>query len=156
MAAAPLSQTASFHVAAPASRAITLFTAEGERLWAPSWEPEMLSGDTARGSVFRTTAHGRTTTWIVVDYRPAEGRASYARLAEGSNIGIVDVRCTDDGHGETNVGVTYTLTGLDADGDAFVRHQLDPTHYAAFIGEWRAAIAGALARGALSAPAAPR
>ena len=73
----------SFHLDAPRARVFPLFTARGERDWAPGWDPLILSGAEERGSAFQTRNQGgQTTTWIVVDYRPAAGRASYARLAE--------------------------------------------------------------------------
>ncbi|MBV8062397.1 MAG: hypothetical protein JOY51_02330 [Nevskia sp.] len=123
---------------------LPLFTAEGERAWAPGWEPQALSGDTARGSAFRTAHGGRQTTWIVTDYRPAEGRVSYARLAQDSNIGLVDVVCSPAAGG-TEVSVRYTLTGLNAEGEAFVREFLDPEHYGKMIAEWKEATSAALA-----------
>jgi hypothetical protein len=100
----------SFHLDAPLARVFPLFTALGEKAWAPGWEPELLSGREERGSVFRTVHDGQETTWIVVDYRPADGRASYARLAQGSNMGLVDVQCTPAAKGGTDVSVRYTLT----------------------------------------------
>ncbi len=143
MAAPPATQVRSFHLDAPPARVLPLFTAEGERAWAPGWEPESLSGDTARGSAFRTAHGGRSTTWIVTDYRPDQGRVSYARLAQDSNIGLVDVICTPAAGG-TEVSVRYTLTGVSAQGDAFVKEFLDAPHYARMIEEWRAATSAAL------------
>lgn len=140
----PATRVASFHLDAPPARVFPLFTAEGERAWAPGWEPLVLSGDRERGSAFRTTHGGRETTWIVTEYSPEQGRASYARLAAGSNIGLVDVRCAAD-KGGTEVSVRYTLTGLNADGERFVREFLEPQHYAAMIEEWRTATAAVLA-----------
>src|SRR4029077_7123799 len=116
----PRSQIRSFHLDAPRARVFPLFTARGEREWAPGWDPLMLSGAEQRGSAFQTRNHeGRTTTWIVIDYRPAEGRASFARLAQDSNIGLVDVVCTEPKGGGTDVSVAYTLTPLTAAGEAF-------------------------------------
>jgi len=138
---APLSQTRSFQVPAPCARLMTLFTAQGERAWAPGWDPEILSGDTARGSVFRTRTPERETVWAVSEYRPEQGRVSYVRIAQGSNMGLVDVSCRDVPAGGSEVTVTYTLTGLTPDGEAFVREFLDPKRYDDFIGEWRDAIA---------------
>ena len=84
MSAPPATQVRSFRLEAPLERVMPLFTAEGERSWAPGWEPVILSGAVERGSAFVTRAHsGIETTWIVADYRPAEGRASYARLGAG-------------------------------------------------------------------------
>ncbi|MCE5233038.1 MAG: SRPBCC family protein [Mizugakiibacter sp.] len=141
------SQTRSFTLPAPCARVFPYFTAEGERRWAPGWAPEMLSGDRERGSTFRTRApDGRVSTWIVSAYEPAAHRVSYARLAEGSNIGLVDVHCEPANGGHARISVTYTLTALGAGGDAYVRAFLDDAAYAAFIGEWEQALGAALAR----------
>jgi hypothetical protein len=145
MANVPGSQVRTFHLDAPRARVFPLFTALGEEAWAPGWEPEPLSGGEERGSVFRTVHGGRETTWIVVDYRPAEGRVSYARLAHGSNIGLVDVHCEPAAKGGTDVSVRYTLTGLNGHGQAFVRGFLEPRQYDRMIEEWRNAISAALA-----------
>lgn len=143
----PSTQVRGFHLDAPRARVFPLFTALEEKAWAPGWEPVILSGREERGSVFRTLHGGRATTWIVVDYRPAEGRASYARLAEGSNMGLVDVQCSTAPGGGTDVSVRYTLTGLDAEGKAFVAGFLQPEQYSRMIEEWRASISAALAAG---------
>lgn len=143
-APAPASNTGSFHLAATCARAMPLFTAPGERQWAEGWQPQMLSGSVQRGSVFRTGhGSGQLTTWIVVDYDPGAGRASYARLADGTNMGLVDVRCTDE-HAGARVQVTYTLTALSDAGRAFVAHFLAGPHYRAMLEEWRAAVSVAL------------
>lgn len=141
----PATRLGSFHLDAPIARVFPLFTALGERAWARGWEPELLSGREERGSVFRTAHDGRETTWIVVDYRPSEGRVSYARLAHGSNMGLVDVWCDPTAGGGTEVSVRYTLTGLDPQGQAFVIRFLDPVQYGRMIEEWQAALAKALA-----------
>jgi hypothetical protein len=141
----PPTQVRSFHLDAPVARVFPLFTALGEQAWAHGWEPEVLSGQEERGSVFRTAHGGRETTWIVVDYRPSEGRVSYARLAHGSNMGLVDVQCSAAPGGGTEVSVRYTLTGLNPQGQAFVTEFLDPAQYSRMIEEWRAAISKALA-----------
>ena len=86
-----------------------------------------------------------STTWIVADYRPTEGKVSYARLAQGSNIGLVDVTCTEEGGG-TVVTVRYTLTGVSEQGRAFVREFLEAEHYTRMIEEWRVATSAALSR----------
>ncbi|HEY2036681.1 MAG TPA: hypothetical protein VGG96_06685, partial [Steroidobacteraceae bacterium] len=142
--AAP-TQVRTFHLDAPLARVFPLFTALGEKTWADGWEPELLSGREERGSAFRTVLDGHETIWIVVDYRPAEGRVSYARLAQGSNIGLVDVQCSATSSAGTEVTVRYTLTGLNAQGEAFVSRFLDPEHYSRMIEEWRTAISAALA-----------
>ena len=145
MSAPPATQVRSFRLEAPLARVFPLFTAEGERSWAPGWEPLMLSGAVERGSAFSTRAHsGIETTWIVADYRPAEGKVSYARLAQGSNIGLVDVTCTEEGGGTIGT-VRYTLTGVSEQGRAFVSEFLEAGHYTRMIEEWRVMTSAALA-----------
>jgi hypothetical protein len=145
----PRSRTHSFHLDAPRARVFPLFTARGEREWARGWDPLMLSGAEERGSAFQTRNHeGKETTWIVIDHRPSEGRVSYARLAQDSNIGLVDVHCTEPPGGGTDVSVAYTLTPLHAQAQAFVDAFLEPQHYARMIDEWQAATTAALARNA--------
>jgi len=143
MASEPLSNSGHFHLDAPCAQVFPLFTAQGEKAWAPGWNPEMLSGDTARGSVFRTHHAESETVWIVTDYQPDHYQASYARLVQGSNMGLVDVTCHEDSGG-ASVTVRYTLTGLGKEGDAFVREFLSDPHYTRFIEEWRTAISAAL------------
>lgn len=143
--AAAATQVRTFHLDAPRERVFPLFTAEGERAWAPGWEPRMLSGAKERGSAFMTIAHnGSTVTWIVTDYRPAAGRVSYARLVQDSNIGIVDVICTEPAGGGTDISVRYTLTALSEAGRAFVAQFLAAAHYTTMIEEWRVATSKAL------------
>ena len=146
MSRSPASQVRSFRLDAPVARVFPLFTALGEKAWAEGWAPEFLTGQEERGSVFRTAHDGRETTWIVVDYRPGEGRVGYARLAHDSNMGLVDVQCSPTAGGGTEVSVRYTLTGLNPQGQAFVAEFLDPGHYSRMIGEWHAAIARVLGR----------
>lgn len=147
MSAPPLTKIGSFHLEAPRSQVFPLFTARGERDWAPGWNPEMLSGAEERGSAFRTHHEdGQETIWVVTDFRPQEGRVSYARAALGSNIGLVDVVCTESADGGTDVSVRYTLTALSESGRIFVSKFLDTRHYSQMIEQWRVATAEALAR----------
>lgn len=147
MPTGPLTRAGAFHLDAPLELVMPLFTAEGERAWAPGWDPQVLSGGVDRGSAFRTrNGQGAETVWVVADHRPLEGRACYARVALGSNIGLVDVHCAPSPGGGTDVTVRYTLTGLDDAGRAFVADFLTPANYAAMIGTWRELVRAALAR----------
>src|SRR3984957_5406965 len=142
----PVTQIGSFHLEAPRSQVFPLFTARGERDWAPGSNPEILSGAEERGSAFRTLhEHGQETIWVVTEFRPQEGRVSYARAALGSNIGLVDVVCTESAAGGTDVSVRYTLTALSESGRIFVSHFLTSKHYSEMIEEWRTATTQALA-----------
>jgi Polyketide cyclase / dehydrase and lipid transport len=146
----PVTQMRTFHLDAPLAQVFPLFTANGERAWAPGWEPRILSGAEERGSAFITTAHnGGIVTWIVTDYRPAQGHVSYARLVQESNIGLVDVSCTQ-ARGGTDVSVRYTLTAVSEAGESFVAQFLSEEHYTKMIEEWQAST-----RKALRLPATP-
>jgi polyketide cyclase/dehydrase/lipid transport protein len=151
MSVPPLTQIGSFHLDAQRSQVFPLFTAQGERTWAPGWNPEILSGAEERGSAFRTRHEdGQETVWVVTEYKPLEGRVSYARTALGSNIGLVDVACTESATGGTDVAVRYTLTALSEAGRAFVSNFLNTDRYAKVIEEWRTATVKALSRSPLS------
>jgi Polyketide cyclase / dehydrase and lipid transport len=148
MSVSPATQVRTFHLDAPLARVFPLFTALGERAWAPGWEPRVLSGPEERGSAFITTAtHGHTVTWIVTDYRPAEGHVSYARLVHDSNIGLVDVSCTEARSGGTDVSVRYTLTPVSEAGKSLVAEFLQDETYTKMIEEWRTATSQALGLG---------
>jgi hypothetical protein len=145
MSVSPATQVRTFHLDAPLARVFPLFTARGERAWAPGWEPRVLSGAEERGSAFITTAtNGHTVTWIVTDYRPTEGHVSYARLVHDSNIGLVDVWCTEAREGGTDVSVRYTLTPVSEAGKSFVAEFLTQESYTKMIEEWRVATSKAL------------
>jgi hypothetical protein len=127
----------------PPDRAFRLFTPRGEQDWVPGWHPHFptpTADDTAPGTVFQTNAHGRATTWMVVD-RIRPRRIRYARVIEGSNAGTVTV--TLDGAGEhTDVTVVYELTALSEAGS----HQLAEfaAGYPAFLQSWQDTIAAFL------------
>lgn len=148
MTTEPLTQQGTFRLDAPIARVFPMFTPLGERAWAKGWDPQMLSGETERGSVFRTTGSGGIeSVWIVTRYEPERHAAGYARIAQGVSMGLVDVACAPAGDAATDVTVRYTLTALADDAAASVRDFLSPARYAAFMDEWRTSIAAALAAG---------
>lgn len=56
-------------MAQPSELAMLQFTAEGERVWVPGWDPTYPAGDAdSAGTVFLTSAHGRDTTVARVTY----------------------------------------------------------------------------------------
>jgi hypothetical protein len=102
-------------VSLPPDRAIRVFTAEGEREWAPGWAPSYPDGDAdAPGTVFTTDAHDVHTTWIILERTPLT--AVYARLTPGVSAGTVTVVLRPDGEA-TVAEVTYDLTALGDDAD---------------------------------------
>jgi len=135
--ASRIRHSGSVHVDAPPEHAFPLFTAIGEKLWAPGWEPVILSGGDGRerGSVWLTNHSGEQTIWLVVDYDPDEFHARYARITPSSRAGSVEVRARPDGDGGTDVDVTYELTALNDTGN----HELadiDEQHFTHMMMEW--------------------
>ncbi|GAA4467179.1 SRPBCC domain-containing protein [Phytohabitans houttuyneae] len=132
-------RTGKLSVALPPKEAFRLFTPLGEREWVDHWEPHFpdpVEDDSAPGTVFQTTGHGGTTTWVVVDREPGR-RVRYARIAQGT-AGTVEV-VLDEAEGGSEVTVTYELTALTED----ARPELAgfAEHYPEFLREWHDAIA---------------
>ena len=138
--------TGTLTVDLPPSQAFRLFTPRGEQDLAAGWRPRFPAppdDDSAPGTVFETTAHGHTTTWVVVD-RTAGTQVRYARSTPGLSAGTVAVRVDSISSGRSRVEVTYALTAVTDAG----RRWLDDfaAGYAGFLAGWQEAIAASLAR----------
>jgi hypothetical protein len=116
-----MKHTGTIAVPLPPEQAITLFTPEGERAWAPGWDPQHHSD-----AVFTTDHDGTQTIWVVLD--AGEDAVRYARVSPGRHAGTVEVRCRADGE-TTRAEVTYDLTPLSADA-------LDDFGFDAMFAEW--------------------
>lgn len=131
--------SAEFDVERPVEATLALFTAEGERAWAPGWDPRLpASGRTEGvGAVF-ITAHAEQTTWVMVDQDDRGAR--YARVTPGATAGTVTVNVIHADAMRTRLRVTYDLTALSGDCarwlDSFA------ADFADYIAHWEAAIAG--------------
>ena len=130
-------QSGTFELDVPPEQAFHLFTAPGETLWVPGWDPTILSGDgTEAGTVFVTTHGDETTIWVVVDFDPGRYRARYARVTPASRAGTVDVRLRDNGRGGSTVAVRYELTALTESGNENLAG-FDAAAYAEMLKEWQ-------------------
>ncbi len=138
--------TGRIQVGLPPARAFRLFTPEGERDWAPGWDPRYpvpAPDDTEPGTVFETSAHGQRTVWLVLDRQPGR-HISYARVAPGDRAGTVTVVLDAAGpHGQSSeVEVTYDLTALS---EAAAHHLREFAEgYPAYLRSWEDAIAAHL------------
>jgi hypothetical protein len=123
-----MKHTGTITVPLPPRKAITLFTPEGERAWAPHWDPHHHSD-----TVFTT----HETVWLVLPAPP--GTVRYARVTPNRHAGTVEVRCDADADADaTRATVTYDLTPLTPNGlDDFA------AGYDAMLAEWERAIADA-------------
>ena len=128
----------SFDLAMPLSAAFPLFEPEGERAWAPGWDPQYVypaDGRPEKGMVFVTDANDEETLWLVLRHEPGAGAVEYARVTPGNRVAIVRVQCDAIDAGSTRVTVSYEYTGLSEEGNAYVR-SMDEGAYRAFIESW--------------------
>ena len=139
-----VTHTGTVHVDAPPEQAFQLFTAPGETLWVPGWNPVVLSGGDGRaeGTVFVTTHNDEQTVWVVVDYRPESQQARYARVAPASRAGTVGVHALPNGLGGSEVEVTYELTALSDAGNR-VLEEFDEKEFSRMLADWEEAIRAA-------------
>jgi hypothetical protein len=132
----------SFELPLPMSEAFRFFEPEGERAWAPGWNPAYVyptSGEPERGMVFTTGEGEERTIWIVTEYARDAGAVEYARITPNVRTAIVRVQCSLSEAGSTRVTVSYEYTGLSEAGNAYVR-SMDEAAYRAFIDSWGEAI----------------
>jgi hypothetical protein len=124
--------TGSFVLPAPLADVMPLFTAEGERAWAPGWEPAYADSPTHEVGQVWTTAGPPETTWVTV--RADTDSVRYARVALGDSAGLVTVSCAPDAAG-TRVTVAYDLSALSPAGEA--RLAEFASSYDAMLEHWR-------------------
>ena len=136
--ATSVARCGSFRLDMTADRAFPLFTGPGEKLWVPGWNPVVLAGDgLEKGSVFVTTAQGRKTFWMVMDFDRQERRALYVRTTPEIDTGTVEVRVASDGGEGAIVEVSYRLTALSGEGNEKLRNAFGEPEYAKMMQDWR-------------------
>ena len=136
-----IARNGSFELDMTPEEALPLFTAPGEKLWIPIWNPIILNGDGfEKGTVFVTTNHGHTTYWLVTDYDTDAKHAQYVRVTPEANTGTVDVSITSNGKGGTTVHVAYQLTALSPAGNENLKESFSESNYAAMMEDWRTMI----------------
>jgi len=132
----------SFDLPMPLSAAFPLFEPEGERAWAPGWDPRYVypaDGRPQKGMVFVTDAGDEETLWLVLRHEPEKGAVEYARMTPGNRVAIVRVLCAPADSGSTRVTVSYEYTGLSEAGNAYVR-AMDEAGFREFVESWRTMI----------------
>jgi hypothetical protein len=137
----------------PQAAALRLFTPEGERAWAPGWNPAFPAPQRTegRGAVFITGDGEDATTWVMVDQD--ERLVRYARFAPGATAGTVAVAVLDAEAARTRVRVSYDLTALGADGARWLEDFA--AGFNRYIAHWEKAIAAATSSGDSPRRAAP-
>jgi len=107
-------------VGAPPEAAFPLFSPEGERLWVPGWNPEILhppEGRWEQGQIFRTREETGEAVWVISRLDPAAHEAEYHRVEPGRYVAHIEVACRPASGGSTEVSVAYTFVGLSERGN---------------------------------------
>ncbi|MEL7539149.1 MAG: hypothetical protein AAFM91_19050 [Pseudomonadota bacterium] len=141
--AVTITRSGSFELDLAPDSVFPLFTAPGEKLWVPGWDPHILHGDGYEaGTVWVTTGDGKTVCWYVAAYDTDVRRAKYVRVTPTEHVGTVEVYVSALENNRSKASVTYQLTGLSETGNAYLTASFSETSYAEMMQEWRDAIAG--------------
>lgn len=133
-----VNETASFVLDRSAAKALWLFTAPGEVLWAPNWQPIVLNGDGyQKGSVW-LTKHGEDITyWQVAEFDQESFTAEYFLVSPTDFMGTVSVKISPEDSDNAKVSVSYQLTGLSSRGNKKLKYHYTGEAYQNMIREWR-------------------
>ncbi|MCV2884028.1 hypothetical protein OE749_04910 [Aestuariibacter sp. AA17] len=136
--AVTVERISSFELSMPPEKALPLFTAPGEILWAPGWNPNILSGDGFEKGTAWLTQHGNITTyWHVSKYDIENKQAIYTMITPDETMGTVSVAISSNDKGGSVVSVTYKLTGLSKAGNKKLTTHYSKTHYPKMIAQWK-------------------
>lgn len=134
-----------FELPITAAAAIDFFTPEGERTWAPGWNPTYPAGKVSEspGTVFITSHGDAETLWVTEAIDREANTSSYARITPGHHAGTVRVRCEDQPDDRCVVTVEYDMTALPSS-HPDVLGPYDDDSFAAMMDEWATRITAAL------------
>ena len=116
MTSAPLHTREQFSIVvkATAEAAWSLFGADGERAWAPGWDPRFiwpLDPHDREGMVFEIAHDLGTAIWVNTCFDQAAGRVQYVYVIPQIVVTLISLRLVPAGQ-ESHVHVTYERTAL--------------------------------------------
>ncbi len=131
------------HLPATPYEMFPLFSPLGEKHWAQGWDPEMLypsSGVAQVGTVF-TTQHANKPTqiWTIIAYAREQAHVGYLNVLPASHVSRIEVSCEAEGMQATLARITYTLTALTPQGNAYL-DGFTQEYYQGSISSWETAI----------------
>jgi hypothetical protein len=109
-----------------------------EMAWAVGWEPDAIypaDGTAVEGAVFAVHRSGAEEVWVLVEWDSQAGRAGYVHVTPARDVTEIRIHVSGPEQGPSRVEVTYTWTGLSADGNDFVERQTEE-HFHAWMREW--------------------
>jgi hypothetical protein len=113
----------SFVTQAPFEVAWPLFGAQGERAWAPDWNPEFiwpLAPVDQQGMVFKVAHGDRTAVWVNTALDRASKRIQYVYVIPDIVVTVISLRLEPTGR-STHVEVIYERTALGHSANDLVR-----------------------------------
>lgn len=108
---------------APIEVAFPLFGANGERAWAPDWDPMFVWPEEAtdrQGMVFNTRHGDRLATWVNTLFDRVANRVQYVYVIPDLVATVITLKLTPSGRA-THVAVAYERTALNERANAIVR-----------------------------------
>ena len=95
-----------------------------EAEWLDGWKYEMIhseSGLAEEGCVFSTPGDGEAdTVWIISLHDSKNHLIQFTRFTPGSRTCVLDIAVTGRGEAKSNVDISYTYTGITADGNVWI------------------------------------
>ena len=138
-------QQGSFELSIGADAAFPLFSAEGERLWVPDWDPKPIFpvDDVVRwqkDAVWTIVRDGELLTWWTVEVDRANLQASYVHFSTGRAVRVT-VRVERLSSKTCRVHLQYLITATAAEGEHHVR---EACSIEARMASWKQLIESAL------------
>jgi hypothetical protein len=137
-------QSASIQLKGGIERVFPLFTPLGEKKWAQDWNPDLIfpsGGATQEGQILQTPDHmhgAPPSTWVVSRYDTSSHQIQYI-ITSAVRVAVISITCTASGKDSTGATISYTLTGLSAEGNALSHHLLGKI-FATNLKDWENAI----------------
>ena len=107
--------TGGFELPCSAEMAFPFFSPEGERSWAPGWDPRPLFPDKiffCEDTVFLLGKGAEESIWTIVDVDKERYRAEYIRVAPASHVARIFVNVAPGGDDRSRVSVSYVVTAF--------------------------------------------
>ena len=118
-------------ISAPPDVVFPLLCPVREAEWLDGWEYEMIhseSGLAEEGCVFSTPGDGEAdTTWVISRHDKEKQLVEFVRFTPNSRTCVLKVAVTPKGKDKSNVEISYTYTGLTADGNAWIDNFTEDT-----------------------------
>lgn len=108
-------RTGGFDLPCDADTAFPLFSPEGERQWAPGWNPIAVYPETiafTTNTVFRLGQGSEESIWTILEADSQTHRAEYVRVAPASHTARIRVNVEPVSPNRSHVIVSYAVTAF--------------------------------------------